>query len=71
MAAALIALLVGCGRKPDAPFGLKWRVDSVSFVKDGDCEKKAGMTTLGNGKLFNDLSYYRTLRFDKNGLFEV
>ncbi|MDN0011977.1 hypothetical protein QVM87_18145 [Providencia stuartii] len=47
MAAALIALLVGCGRKPDAPFGLKWRVDSVSFVKDGDCEKKAGMTTLG------------------------
>lgn len=73
--AAVVALLAGCDSKPDAPFGLKWgqSIDSISFIKDGDCEKKPETTVcvFGAEQPFSELSYYNSLKFDKAGLFEV
>lgn len=72
---AAVALLSGCDSKPDAPFGLKWgqSMESVSFIKDGDCEKKRDETVcvFGGEQPFSELSYYNSLKFNKDGLFEV
>ncbi|EPB0124813.1 TPA: hypothetical protein ACHWKK_003819 [Providencia stuartii] len=73
--AAVTALLVGCDSKQDAPFGLKWgqSMDSVGFIKDGDCEDKpeATVCVFGDEKPFSKLSYYNALKFNNDGLFEV
>lgn len=73
--AAVVALLAGCDSKPDAPFGLRWgqSMDSVSFIKDGDCEKKRAETicTFDNTSPFNDWSYENTLRFKSDKLVEI
>lgn len=71
-----IALFItGCDSKPDAPFGLKWgqSMDSVSFIKDGDCEKEDGITTckFDNQKPFNEWTFSNELKFDRDGLAEV
>lgn len=74
-AIALAGLITGCDSKPDAPFGLKWgqSMDSVSFIKDGDCEKKPETTVcvFGAEQPFSEQSYYNSLKFNKDGLFEV
>ncbi|AVE42483.1 hypothetical protein J7S95_18055 [Providencia stuartii] len=73
--AAVIALLVGCDSKQDAPFGLKWgqSMDSVGFIKDGDCEKKRDETVcvFGNSTPFNEQSNDNALKFNDEGLFKV
>ncbi|HEM8291490.1 TPA: hypothetical protein U2M59_000729 [Providencia stuartii] len=71
-----IALFItGCDSKPDAPFGLKWgqSMDSVSFIKDGDCEKEDGITTckFDNQKPFNEWTFSNELKFDRDGLVEI
>ncbi|WP_272668583.1 hypothetical protein [Providencia sp. PROV145] len=74
LVAALLAL-VACDSKPDAPFGLKWgqSMDSVSFIKDGDCEKEDGITTckFDNQKPFNEWTFSNELKFDRDGLTEI
>ncbi|HEM6845366.1 TPA: hypothetical protein U2I45_001998 [Providencia rettgeri] len=73
--AVVVALLAGCDSQPDAPFGLKWgqSMDSVSFIKDGDCEKEDGITTckFDNQKPFNEWTFSNELKFDRDGLVEV
>lgn len=73
--AAVVALLAGCDSKPDAPFGLRWgqSMDSVSFIKDGDCEKKRAETicSFDNTPPFNDWSYENTLKFKSDKLVEI
>ncbi|EPJ5787238.1 hypothetical protein [Providencia stuartii] len=73
--AAVIALLVGCDSKQDAPFGLKWgqSMDSVGFIKDGDCEKESEVTIckFDNRKPFNEWTYSNELKFNKEGLVEI
>lgn len=73
--AVVVALLAGCDSKPDAPFGLKWgqSMDSISFIKDGDCEKEDGITTckFNNQKPFNEWTFSNELKFDRDGLTEV
>nr|WP_282560587.1 hypothetical protein [Providencia sp. R33] len=73
--AAVVALLAGCDSKPDAPFGLKWgqSMDSVSFIKDGDCEKKRDETvcTFDNTPPFNEWTYENRLKFKSEKLVEV
>lgn len=75
VAIVLAVLITGCDSKQDAPFGLKWgqSMESVSFIKDGDCERKpeAMVCVFGSGQPFSELSYYNSLKFDKAGLFEV
>ncbi|WP_273804199.1 hypothetical protein [Providencia rettgeri] len=75
LVAAVVALLAGCDSKQDAPFGLKWgqSMDSVSFIKDGDCEKEDGITTckFDNQKPFNEWTFSNELKFDRDGLVEV
>ncbi|GAB1441079.1 hypothetical protein MASR2M36_38640 [Providencia sp.] len=74
LAVALLAL-VGCDSKYDAPFNLKWgqTMDSVSFIKNGECEKKENITTctFNNQKPFNAWSYSNELKFDNDKLIEV
>ncbi|MCW2255709.1 hypothetical protein M2263_001800 [Providencia alcalifaciens] len=74
-AIALAALITGCDSKPDAPFGLKWgqSMDSVSFIKDGDCEKEGGVTTctFDNQRPFNEWTFSNELKFDRDGLVEI
>ncbi|WP_404460633.1 hypothetical protein [Providencia rettgeri] len=74
-AIALAVLITGCDSKPDAPFGLKWgqSMDSVSFIKDGDCEKEDGITTckFDNQKPFNEWTFSNELKFDRDGLIEI
>lgn len=74
-AIALAVLVTGCDSKPDAPFGLKWgqSMDSVSFIKGGDCEKEDGITTckFDNQKPFNEWTFSNELKFDRNGLVEI
>ncbi|MGO2336781.1 hypothetical protein [Providencia sp.] len=68
-------LLAGCDSKPDAPFGLKWgqSMDSVSFIKDGDCDKKPDATVcvFGAEQPFKDYSDDNALTFNGDGLFKV
>ena len=74
-AIALAVLITGCDSKQDAPFGLKWgqSMDSVSFIKDGDCEKEDGITTckFDNQKPFNEWTFSNELKFDRDGLVEI
>ncbi|EPL6456355.1 hypothetical protein N0G65_003539 [Providencia rettgeri] len=74
-AIALAVLITGCDSKPDAPFGLKWgqSMDSVSFIKDGDCNKDGDETicVFNNAPPFNDWSYENTLKFKSDKLVEV
>nr|WP_243851818.1 hypothetical protein [Providencia heimbachae] len=68
-------MITGCDSKQDAPFGLKWgqSMDSVSFIKDGDCEKENGITTckFDNQKPFNDWSTENELKFENNKLSQI
>lgn len=74
-AIALAVLITGCDSKQDAPFGLQWgqSMDSVSFIKDGDCEKEDGITTckFDNQKPFNEWTFSNELKFDRDGLVEI
>ncbi|HHR5813644.1 TPA: hypothetical protein ACS78D_003658 [Providencia alcalifaciens] len=72
---AVVAVLAGCDSKQDAPFGLKWgqSMDSVSFIKDGDCEKKRAETicTFDNTPPFNEWTSENTLKFKSDKLVQV
>lgn len=74
-AIALAVLVTGCDSKPDAPFGLKWgqSMESVSFIKDGDCEKKRAETicTFDNTPPFNEWTSENTLKFKNDKLVQV
>lgn len=74
-AIALAVLVTGCDSKPEAPFGLKWgqSMDSVSFIKDGDCKTKRTETTctFNNSLPFNEWTYENTLKFESDKLVEV
>ncbi|MEY0097808.1 hypothetical protein [Providencia stuartii] len=73
--AAVVALLAACDSKQDAPFGLKWgqSMESVGFIKDGDCENENNLTTckFGNKSPFNDWSTENELKFENNKLSQV
>lgn len=68
-------VITGCDKTPDAPFGLQWgqSVDSVSFIKDGDCQKEADLTTckFANQKPFNQWSWSNELQFNRDGLAQI
>lgn len=74
LVAALLAL-VGCDSKADAPFGLEWgqSMDSISFINDGECEKKGTETicTFSNTPPFNKWTYHNALKFKSDKLVEV
>ncbi|HEM6924084.1 TPA: hypothetical protein U2I32_003637 [Providencia rettgeri] len=48
-------------------------MESVSFIKDGDCEKKRAETicAFGNTKPFDERSYDNALKFNDEGLFKT
>lgn len=48
-------------------------MDSVSFIKDGDCEKEDGITTckFDNQKPFNEWTFSNELKFDGDELIEI
>ncbi|EMG9288722.1 hypothetical protein ACN1OJ_004058 [Providencia stuartii] len=75
VAIALAVLITGCDSKPDAPFGLKWgqSMESVGFIKDGDCERKRAETicTFDNTPPFNEWTYENRLKFKSDKLVEV
>lgn len=72
---AALLVLAGCDSKPNAPFDLKWgqSMDSVSFIKNGKCEKKENTTicSFDNQKPFNTWSFSNELKFDNDKLIEV
>lgn len=71
----IVLSLIGCDSKSDAPFGFKWgqSIESVSFIKSGDCEKKRDETVciFGNAKPFDEQSNDNVLKFNDEGLFKV
>ncbi|EKT62718.1 membrane lipoprotein lipid attachment site-containing protein [Providencia burhodogranariea] len=68
-------VVTGCDNKSDAPFGLKWGqpVDSISFIKQDDCQKEADVMTckFTNQEPFNPWSWSNELQFDRNGLAQI